>query len=75
MQMDQNFTALPLGLGMALMMNERARQGYESLSEAEKEHIIFRCKDAKSKAEMDKIIDSMSSEDGIRDLFKGPSIG
>lgn len=75
MQMDQNFTALPLGLGMALMMNERARQGYESLSEAEKEHIIFRCKDAKSKAEMDKIIDSMSSEDGLRDLFKGPSIG
>ncbi len=68
MRMDGNFSALPLGLGMALMMNERAKQGYESLTE--KEHIILRCKDAKSKAEMDKIIDSMSSEDGLRDLFK-----
>lgn len=75
MRMDGNFSALPLGLGMALMMNERAKQGYESLTETEKEHIILRCRDAKSKAEMDKIIDSMSSEDGLRDLFKGPSIG
>ncbi|MDE5908000.1 MAG: hypothetical protein K2H52_04535 [Lachnospiraceae bacterium] len=73
--MDNNFTDLPLGLGMALMMNERTKQGYESLSETEKEHIILRCKDAKSKTEMDKIINSISSEDGLRDLLKGPSIG
>lgn len=67
--MDNRFTDLPLGLGMALMMNERAKEGYEGLSETEKEHIIFKCKDAKSKAEMDKIIDSISSADGIGDLF------
>lgn len=70
MQMDHLFPDLPLGLGMALMMNERAKQGYENLTETEKEHIILRCKDAKSKEEMDKIIDSISSEDGLRDLFK-----
>lgn len=75
MQMDNGFTGLPLGLSMALMMNERAREGYEGLTETEKEHIILKCKDAKSKTEMDKIIGSISSEDGLRDLFKGPSIG
>lgn len=73
--MDNRFTDLPLGLGMALMMNERAMEGYEGLSETEKEHIIMKCKDAKSKSEMDKIIDSISSPDGLRDLFRGPSIG
>ncbi len=73
--MDNGFQDLPLGLGMALMMNERAMEGYEGLSETEKEHIIMKCKDAKSKSEMDKIIDSISSPDGLKDLFQGPSIG
>ena len=73
--MDNGFEDLPLGLGMALMMNERAMEGYEGLSETEKEHIIMKCKDAKSKSEMDKIVDSISSPDGLKDLFKGPSIG
>ena len=73
--MDNGFTGLPLGLSMALMMNERAREGYEGLTETEKEHIILKCKDAKSKAEMDKIVDSISSEEGLKSLFKGPSIG
>ena len=73
--MDNGFENLPLGLGMALMMNERAMEGYEGLSETEKEHIIMKCKDAKSKSEVDKIIDSISSPDGIKDLFQGPSVG
>ncbi|MBD5546007.1 MAG: hypothetical protein HDQ97_01135 [Lachnospiraceae bacterium] len=73
--MDNRFSDLPLGLGMALMMDERVKEGYEGLNETEKEHIILKCKDAKSKAEMDKIIDSISSEDGLKGLFKGPSIG
>lgn len=73
--MDNGFQDLPLGLGMELMMNERAMEGYKGLSETEKEHIIMKCKDAKSKSEMDKIIDSISSPDGLRDLFRGPSIG
>ena len=35
--MDYNNSELPLGFGMALMMNERARAGFEGLSETEKE--------------------------------------
>ena len=73
--MEYQFPDLPQGLGMALMMNERAKEGYERLSETEKEHIILKCKDAKTKAEMDKIVNSLSSSEGITDLCKGPSIG
>ncbi|MDE6201886.1 MAG: hypothetical protein K2G19_00240 [Lachnospiraceae bacterium] len=73
--MDYQFSNLPLGLGMVLAMNERARAGYDSLSETEKEHIILKCKDARSRKEMDQIIDSLSSSEGIADLFRGPNIG
>lgn len=73
--LDDYFATLPVGLGIALIMNERARAGYEGLSEAEKEHIILKCKDARTKAEMDKIIDSFAPEAGIRDIFNGPGIG
>lgn len=73
--MDNRFPDLPLGLGMGLMMNQRARDGFEHLSETEKEHIILKCKDAKSKKEMDRIIDSLSPEEGFDELFQGPSIG
>ena len=72
--MDYQFSNLPLGLGMKLAMNDRARAGYDHLSEAEKEHIILECKDAKSKKEVDRIIDSISSSEGAADLFQGPSI-
>lgn len=72
---------LPLGLSMALAMNDQVKAGYEGLSETEKEHLILKCKDAKSKEEMDRIIDSVSSEgnavfdEGVAELFRGPNIG
>lgn len=72
---EENYPNLPLGLSMALMMNERAKAGYEGLSETEKEHLILKCKDARSKEEMDKIIDSIAPAEKIRDLFDGPGIG
>ncbi|MCX4352950.1 MAG: hypothetical protein OSJ60_15110 [Lachnospiraceae bacterium] len=56
---EESYPNLPAGLSMALMMNERAQAGYDRLSEAEKEHIILKCKDARTKEEMDKIIDSI----------------
>lgn len=56
---EERYPNLPAGLSMALMMNERAQAGYDRLSEAEKEHIILKCKDARTKEEMDKIIDSI----------------
>lgn len=75
MRMDNNqFPGLPLGLDMAQAMKGRAGEGYEGLSEAEKEHIIFKCKDAKSKEEMDKIISSLSPDEKFDELFRGPGI-
>ena len=41
---EESYPNLPAGLSMALMMNERAQAGYDRLSEAEKEHIILKCK-------------------------------
>ncbi len=58
---EESYPNLPVGLSMALMMNERAQTGYERLSETEKEHIILKCKDARTKEEMDKIIDSIGN--------------
>lgn len=73
--MDHQFPDLPLGLGMGLIMNRHARDSFEGLSETEKEHIIFKCKDAKSKKEMDKIINSLSQDEGVAELFQGPGMG
>ena len=72
--LDENFSNLPVGLGMALIMNERARASYEELSETEKEHFILKCKDARSEEEMDRIVASLAPAENLRDLFDGPDI-
>lgn len=54
-----DFQQLPIGLGMGLAMNRQALERFSNLTEAEKEQVIFKCKDAKSKEEMDKIIASL----------------
>lgn len=68
---------IPLGLGVPLAMNDGVREGFHHLSETEKEHIILKCKDAKTKDEMDRIIDSLSLEDrdDINSVFDGSGIG
>ncbi len=53
---------LPMGLGMALAMNENSAKEFENLTETEKEHLIMQCKDARSEEEMQKIVNSMSSK-------------
>jgi len=71
------FSNIPLGLGIPMAMNDGVRENFDHLTEAEKEHVIFKCKDAKTKGEMDKIIDSLSAEDrdDINSVFDGPGIG
>ena len=64
------FTGLPLGFGMALAMNEPAMRGYAGLTETEREHIIIRCKDAKSKDEMQKIVDSLVPDGNVNNLYE-----
>ncbi|MBR1929929.1 MAG: hypothetical protein IJ833_00420 [Lachnospiraceae bacterium] len=63
-------TSLPLGFTMALATNESAMQEYSRLTETEKEHLIMRCKDAKSKKEMEKIVDSLVPEGNIHNLYE-----
>lgn len=63
-------TGLPVGFGMALAMNEAAMRSYAGLSETEREHIIMRCKDARSKEEMQKIVDSLVPEGNVNNLYE-----
>lgn len=71
---SNGFSNLPLGFGMGLIADDSARQNYESLSEAEKEEIILRCKDAKSKDEMDKILNSLSTPGDVTGLLQAKSM-
>ena len=62
--------SLPLGFTMALASNASAMQEYAHMTEAEKEQIILRCKDAKSKKEMRKIVDSMVPDGNMHSLYE-----
>lgn len=71
---------LPLGLAMGLGMNTDAMSRFGRMTEAEKEDLIFKARDAKTKEEMDRIINSLNEEetgnsDFPSDLFQGPGIG
>ncbi len=64
---------VPLGFGFGLAGNERALGAYANLTETEKEHLIMKCKDAKSKEEMQHIVDSLVTDmdaTGIREEEK-----
>ena len=69
------FTQLPLGLGMALAMNEPAMSRYAGLNETEKEHLILSCKDARSKEEMQRIVDSLARYGDADKLLSGNDTG
>lgn len=62
------FTDLPLGFGMALAQSEPAMKGYAALTEAEKEEIILRCKDVKTKEEMQKVVDSLAPGVDVQEI-------
>ncbi|MBO5281977.1 MAG: hypothetical protein J6B43_02435 [Lachnospiraceae bacterium] len=67
------FAQLPLGMGMALGMNERAMDGYAHLTESQKEQLIMRCRDARSKEEMQRIVNELVPEGNISALYEGPA--
>ncbi|MBD5459347.1 MAG: hypothetical protein HDR26_00160 [Lachnospiraceae bacterium] len=58
-------TGLPIGLGMGLAMDESAMNEFGSMTEAEKEKIILEAKDARSKKEMERIINTLEPPDDI----------
>ena len=59
---------LPMGFGLALAMNEPAMKGYAGLTESEKEDLILRCRDAKTKEEMQRIVDSLVQDTDVSAL-------
>lgn len=63
-------SGLPMGFGMALAMNEPAMRAYAGLTETEREHIIMRCKDARTKEEMRQIVDSLVPEGNVNNLYE-----
>jgi len=69
------FDGVPLGFGMGLAMNEKALEGYAKMSEAEKEEILNRSRDAKSKAEMEKIVNSIREDDEVRNVLEHGDFG
>ncbi|MBQ6695168.1 MAG: hypothetical protein IJN16_00515 [Lachnospiraceae bacterium] len=76
--MDMNGNAdsimrdLPMGFAFALARNEAAMQRYTQMTESEKEQIILKCKDARSKAEMQKLVDSLVPDGGLSSVYAGP---
>ena len=63
-----SFPELPVGMGMALAMNAGAMSGFAGLTEAKKEEVILRCRDARSKGEMQKIVDSLVPHTDIQEV-------
>lgn len=61
---------IPVGFGMSLAMNEEAMKGYAGLSEAEKERVLLRCRDAKTKKEMQKVVDSLIPGTDVQEVFE-----
>ena len=52
---------LPLGLGMALAQNEAAMKRFESMTEPEKQALIARCHQVKSKREMQQLVNRLTN--------------
>lgn len=50
---------LPLGFGMALAQNEAAMRQFEALSEAEKQAVIQRTHNVRSRQEMQQLVASL----------------
>ena len=56
--MDRNM--LPLGLCMALAQNEAVMKRFESMTEPEKQALIARCLQVKSKREMQQLVNQLT---------------
>jgi len=60
-----NDGAIPLSFGMALSQNLTALSHYSAMTEAQKEELLNRARDAKSKNEMTALVDELSSYEGL----------
>lgn len=73
--MDYQYSNLPFGIAATNILDDNDGLGTHPLSEAEKEDLIFKYKDADSQAKKDRIKNALSGDEDFRNLFNGPSIG
>ncbi len=69
------YTDPPYGFGMEApiepsMNRFSAFSGYGGLTESEKEELIMRCKDVKTKDQMQKIMDSYAPGADVQEMFE-----
>lgn len=78
-----DYNNIPLSLGMAITSNKAAMDRFVDMTEAEKEAFIDRSRDAMSREEMEKLVNTLTEDEerpdvhleDVNDIFKGPSIG
>lgn len=56
-----DFYELPMGFGMALAMNPPALNAYSAMTQAQKQAILSKARNARSEKEMHRIVDSLAS--------------
>lgn len=78
-----DYNQMPLDLGIAITANRAAMDKFVDMSDDEKTEFIERSRGVMSKSEIDRLVDSLVTEDetpdvhleDVKDIFKGPSIG
>ena len=78
-----DYNQMPLDLGIAITANRAAMDRFVDMSDDEKTEFIERSRGVMSKSEIDRLVDSLVTEDetpdvhleDVKDIFKGPSIG
>ncbi len=55
-----DFNQLPIGFGMALVMNQSAMNIYTAMTEQQKQEILARAHNARSRWEMQQIVNSIA---------------
>lgn len=68
------YSGYPLAMGPLLSEEQLSSQDYNGMTEAEKERLIFQCKDAKTTDAMNRIVDSVTSDIDARALMEAADI-
>lgn len=65
----------PVGAGPLFLEDGSAPQGYEDLTETEKEHLILQCKDAKTADDRQRIVGSVAADIDAKGLAEEEAAG
>ena len=78
-----DYNQMPLNLGVAITSNRAAMDQFVDMTDDEKGEFIERSRGMMTKGEIDKLVNSLTTEEekpnvhleDVKDIFKGPSIG